>query len=153
MKMKRNQRSNPPRAFRAELGIFFILAILPTSSLRAEKMVALAGHVPTQVLATAANLGSVPADELVHLSFVIHIDQALLDDALDKLYGKNAPATKHFLSSSEFAQQFDLAGKRQILKNFALANGLTIDPNDQPESLAVKISGRRAPSKTRSMCI
>jgi len=107
----------------------------------AEPRVALAGHIPPQV-ATAALLQRASADEPVQLSLVVKLDQTLLDQTLEQLYGRNAPARKHFLSSSEFAQKFELADKRDQLKNFAKANGLTIDSDeDNDQSMVVKVSG------------
>src|SRR5258706_4301828 len=119
-----------------------LLGIFPVGVLRAaQSMVALQGHVAMQVR-SATLLGRAQADELVQLSLAVRLDQNLLDQTLEGIYGRNAPAQKHYLSSSEFAQKFGLAEKRQALKDFAQANGLTVDPTeDNPESMIVKASG------------
>jgi len=117
-----------------------IMSLLSTPG-GAESWVSMQGHVPKQ-LRSATMIERAPADESVQLSLVVHLDQNLLDQTLEQLYGRGAPAKKHFLSSSEFAQKFGLADKRQKLKDFALANGLTVDPTeDRPESMVVKVSG------------
>jgi len=105
-----------------------------------EATVALVGHVPRQIQ-TAALVGRAPADEPVDLSLAVHVDQTLLDQTFNQLYGPHAPTKKQFLSSSDFAQRFELAGKRQAIKTFAQSNGLTIMPMaDVAESMVVKVS-------------
>ncbi len=122
-------------------GLVAILGTLASFSGAAQGRVALMGHVLRQIQ-DAVKLERAPADESVQLSLVVRLDQNLLDETLDQLYGRNAPVQKHYLSSSEFAQKFGLADKRAQLKNFALANGLTVDAADnQPESMVVKVSG------------
>ena len=101
----------------------------------------LSGHVPPQIR-TSTRLAPVAPDENVELGLVVSIDQALMDRTLAELYGPNAPANPHFLTSAEFAQKFDLARKRQALKDFAAASGLTVNiAEDRPSSLVVKVSG------------
>src|SRR5579864_4413151 len=117
---------------------FFLIAV-PLQA--ADSRVMLQGHVPLEIR-NAAMVERVPADEPVSLSLVVRLDQDLLNQTLEGLYGRNAPAKKRFLSSSEFAQRFGFAEKRQALKDFASANGLMIDPaDDHPESMVVKVSG------------
>ena len=118
-----------------------LLGIFPAGVLSAaDRMVTLQGHVPLQVQ-SATLLGRTQAAELVQLSLAVRLDQNLLDQTLEELYGRNAPAQKHYLSSAEFAQRFGLAEKRQAVKNFAQANGLTIDPiEDKPDSMVVKVA-------------
>src|SRR6266403_1722802 len=83
-----------------------VLGIFPAGGLSAaESMVALQGHVPPQVR-NATLLGRAQAGELVQLSLAVRLDQNLLDQTLNEIYGRNAPAQKHYLSSSEFAQKF-----------------------------------------------
>src|SRR6266403_4046817 len=83
-----------------------LLGISPAGGLSAAgSMVALQGHVPPQVR-NATLLGRAQADELVQLSLTVRLDQNLLDQTLEGIYGRNAPAQKHYLSSSEFAQKF-----------------------------------------------
>ncbi len=106
-----------------------------------ERSVALAGHVP-QWIRTASKRDRLPADENVELSLVVRFDQALLDKTLIQLYGPTTAARKHFLSPAEFSQKFDLAEKKQKLKDFAQAAGLTVNAaEDRPESSVVKVSG------------
>ena len=101
--------------------------------------VVLKGHVPKQ-LRGAVRLERAPADENVELSLVVRLDPSLLDQTLSQLYGANAPWNKRFLSSAEFVQRFDLAHKRQALKDFAAGAGLAL-AEDRPGSLVVKVSG------------
>jgi len=118
--------------------IFAVFAAYPAG---AESLVPLQGHVAQQIQ-SATLVERAPADEMVTLSLVVRLDQTLLDQTFESLYGRSAPAQKHFLSSAEFAQKFDLADKRKMLKDFAQANGLSLDTApDQPESLIVKVSG------------
>ncbi|MCX5794712.1 MAG: fibronectin type III domain-containing protein [Elusimicrobia bacterium] len=107
----------------------------------AESRVALRGHVlPLARMAT--RLGRLPTDENVDLGLVVRLDEDLLNQTLAQLYGPNAPAQKRFLSPAEFARKFDLAAKRQKLKDFAQAAGLVVDAaEDRPESQIVKVSG------------
>ena len=108
----------------------------------AESRVALQNLIPQQ-LHQATQMSAVAADEPIHLSLIVKLDPTLLAQTLDAIYGRNAPAKKHFLSSGEFAERFGLDEKRQKLQAFALANGLTLDPNNsQTESMVVKVSGR-----------
>jgi kumamolisin len=101
----------------------------------------LTGHVPKQIR-TAIKLGRLAAEENVDLSLVVRVDQDLLDQTLAQLYGPSAAQPRHFLGSAEFAQKFDLADKRQKLKDFAQSAGLTVNSaDDQPNSLVVKVSG------------
>jgi subtilase family serine protease len=118
------------------------LAMAPAQGFAAPSgMVALQGHVPRQVQ-SATKMARVAATEIIPLSLAVRIDQNLLNQTLEEIYGRNAPAQKHYLSSAEFAQRFGIAQKRQAIKDFALANGLTVDASDdQPESMMVKVSG------------
>src|SRR5579872_358210 len=97
------------------IGLTFILGTLISHSGAAEDRVVLKGHIPKEIQ-NATKLERVPADEQVGLGLVLQLDQTLLDQTLNQLYGKNAPATKHFLTPSEFAQKFGMADKRQKLK-------------------------------------
>src|SRR3974390_2206532 len=76
----------------------------------ASHRVSIKDHVPKQIQ-EATRLERAPADEPVDLGLVVRLDQKLLDQTLAELYGPQAPAGKHFLSASEFAQKFDLANK------------------------------------------
>src|SRR5579862_4466343 len=97
--------------------------------------VVLQGHVPG-VVRSSTLLGRASPSETVPLGLVVNIDQALLSQTLNSLYGPGAPKNNPFLTPLQFAQQFDLPDKRQILKDFAQANGLTVDADrDQPNSL------------------
>ncbi len=99
------------------------------------------GHVPTKIH-SATRLARLAADENMDLRLTVKLDQALMDRTLAGLYGPNAPASKHFLTTAEFSSLFDLARKRQALKDFAAASGLTVDASDdQPASLLVRVSG------------
>jgi kumamolisin len=101
----------------------------------------LTGHVPRQIR-SATRLARLAADEKVDLSLFVAVDQALLDQTMAEIYGPGAPANRRFLTSDEFSQKFDLARKRQALKDFAAASGLAIDPaEDRPGSLVVRVSG------------
>lgn len=123
-------------AFAAALLLFWPAAGFAASSPRT-----LSGHVPPQIR-TSTRLDRLAADENVELSLVVGIDQALMDRTLAELYGPNAPANPHFLTSEEFTQKFDLVRKRQALKDFAAASGLTVKADeDNPHSLVVKVSG------------
>src|SRR6266700_5214544 len=120
----------------------FLLAISSMGPLSAAgNMVTLQGHIPPQIR-NASKMARVPATEVVPLSLAVRRDQNILDQTLSEMYGRNAPAQKHYLSSAEFAQRFGLTEKRQALKDFARANGLTVDPADDiPGSMMVKVSG------------
>jgi subtilase family serine protease len=124
-----------------------LLVLWPAGALRAASSsaaagsVTLTGHVPPQIR-SATRLARVDADENVDLSLVVSIDQALMDRTLAELYGPNAAPNRHFLTPAEFIQKFDLARKRQAIKDFAAASGLALDvAEDRPGSLVVKVSG------------
>src|ERR1051326_4035212 len=102
------------------MAVFGLLALRTAS---AEPRVTLKGHVPKQIQ-SSTKLGRVPAEERIDLSLTVQLDQKALDQAIVEIYGPNAPKTRHYLTSSEFAQKFGLAQKRQKLKEFAAANGL-----------------------------
>ncbi len=113
----------------------------PAAAFGASPARALTGHVPRQIR-SATRLARVAADEKIELSLVVNLDQALLDRTLADLYGPNAPLNKQFLTPAEFSEKFDLPRKRQALKDFAAASGLTVDAaSDSPTSLVVKASG------------
>jgi kumamolisin len=117
------------------------LAFGAVGGLWAEDSVPLAGHVAPQIR-SAAKLERIAAEENVDLSLVVRLDQDLLDQTIAGLYGPQAPANKHFLSPAEFSQKFGLAQKRQLLKEFAAAAGLSLNPaDDNPRSMIVKVSG------------
>ena len=119
-----------------------ILATLMSNFGAAEPQVALNSHIPKET-AASTKLGPVREAEVIQLGLVVRLDEALLKQAMDQLYGAHAAKPKHFLSSSEFALKFGLAAKREKLKNFARAQGLTVDPAaDLPGSMIVKVSGR-----------
>jgi PKD repeat protein len=105
----------------------------------AQNSVTLTGHVAPRVR-NATKIERVRPDETIALSLAVRLDDALLKETLDEIYGPNAPAKKRFLTSAEFAQKFDLPSKREELKQFARAHGLTISAGqDRPESMMVKI--------------
>jgi len=123
-------------------GVLLGLGLLMASRALADDRVILAGHVP-KILESAVKLERVSADEQVQMSLVLRVDQDLLTQTLENLYGPHAPAQKHFLSSSEFAQQFGLADKREKIKEFARANGFTVDTSDdRSDSMVVKVSAQ-----------
>jgi kumamolisin len=103
-------------------------------------LVALQGHVSSRIR-TAAKIDRVSSSDIVNLSLVVNLDQGLLSQTLSQLYGPNAPKNKTFLTPIQFAQKFNLAQKRQLIKNFAAAAGLTLSAPDEPNSLIVKVSG------------
>jgi subtilase family serine protease len=143
MTMKKNPLNSRRSIFLWKLGAiaFVTFGMMVSTSAADEPRVALSEHIPKEIQ-SAALVERAPADEPVHLSLSVRLDQNLLDQTIAQLYGPNAPENKHFLSSSEFAQRFGLADKRQRLKDFAMANGLSVDPSeDKPGSLAVKVSG------------
>jgi kumamolisin len=106
--------------------------------------VALVGHISAQV-ATATLLQPASPDEPVQLSLVVKLDQNLLDTTYQEIYGQAASKHMHFLRADEFSQKFGMADKRAQLKNFATANGLTVNPNgDSDQSMIVKVSGSAA---------
>ena len=121
-----------------------LLVLWPAGAFAAASPRTLTGHVPPQVRA-ATRLARLAADENVDLSLVVSLDQALLDQTLVELYGPNAAPNRHFLTPAEFISKFDLARKRQALKDFAASSGLTVDAaEDRPGSLVVKVSGPAA---------
>jgi hypothetical protein len=126
----------------AASALFLWQAVLlgAASSLAAAGPAVLTGHVPRQIRG-ATKLERAPADENVDLSLVVRIDQTLMDQTLAGLYGPNAPRNKRFLSSAEFIQKFDLVRKRQALKDYAAGAGLTVEAEDKPGSLSVKVTG------------
>ncbi|MDD5630378.1 MAG: protease pro-enzyme activation domain-containing protein, partial [Elusimicrobia bacterium] len=118
--------------------------LAPGLSWAADSRVALRGHVPAQVRGATA-LGRVSADEKVVLGLVVRLDQDLLDRTVAQLYDPQSPSYKRFLSPAEFAQKFDLAGRRQRLKDFARAEGLAVSQtDDRPTSQVVRVSGPAA---------
>jgi len=124
------------------LGILVMIvgANIPSPA-AADNRVALRGHVLTQ-LQNATITGHASPSEIVQLSLVVRLDQNLLDDTYNQIYGRNASTNKHFLSSAEFAQKFNLADERNRLKAFAQTNGLTVETEeDRDESMIVKVSG------------
>ena len=124
------------------LWISLMAVLWAASAVTAENQVPLVGQVP-RAIQRATRLEAAPADEAVQLSLVVQVDPVLLNQTLDQLYGPTAPAKRHYLTSSEFAQAFGLADRRQKLKEFAQANGLTVNPaEDQAESMVLKVSGR-----------
>lgn len=117
------------------------LAFGAGGSLSAQNAVPLTGHIAPQIR-SATKLERVPANENVDLSFVVRLDQGLLDQTLAELYGPSAPKRKRFLKPDEFSLKFDIARKRQALKDFAQSAGLTVkSAEDNPRSLIVKVSG------------
>lgn len=116
------------------------LACAPAFAFAVGGTVVLSGHVARRTL-TAAPLGHAAASENVDLSLVVRFDQALMDRTLASLYGPGSPTNKRFLMPSEFAATFDLAMKRQALKDFARASGLSVSADDNPNSQIVKVSG------------
>jgi|GEM_PF-1055737 len=130
------------RVRRAWIGaLLAALALGAVGSSAAESSVALPGHIMKRIR-TATRLERLPAEENVELSLVVRLDQALLDQTLAQLYGPKAPAHKRFLSPAEFTRKFGLAEKRQKLKDFAQAAGLTVNAaEDRPGSLLVKVAG------------
>src|ERR1044071_6797204 len=88
--------------------------------------VPLAGHVPGH-LREAAKVDHVSSGEMVSLGLVVRLDQALLTQTLANIYDRGPNLKKHYLTSSEFAQRFNLAEKRQALKEFSRAQGLQVD--------------------------
>ncbi|MFI5350531.1 MAG: protease pro-enzyme activation domain-containing protein, partial [Elusimicrobiota bacterium] len=118
----------------------FLLVSRPAAA-NGPASVVLTGHVPRQIHG-AQKLERLPSDEDVGLTLVVRLDQTLLDRTLAEIYAEKSPAKRRYLSSSEFAAKFDLARKRQALKDFAAAAGLAVDAaSDRPESLVVKASG------------
>jgi kumamolisin len=109
----------------------------------AQSSVVLSGHMSARVR-NSTRLARAAADEHVDLALAVNLDQALLDATLARLYGPGAPANKTFLTPAEFASTFDLAAKRQALKDFARAQGLTVSANDNPYSQTVRVSGPSA---------
>src|SRR5882724_1400999 len=115
--------------------------VMPQALPAANPMVALQGHVPPQVR-NSTLMGRAQANERVQLSLAVRLDQTLLDQILAEMYGRNAPPQKHYLSSDTFAQKFGIAEKRQMIKDFAQANGMTVDAaEDDPKSMTVKVTG------------
>jgi kumamolisin len=126
---------------RTYLLVGLLVACAGAAWAKSPQFLTLTGHVAPQVQ-TAVKLQAAPADEQVPLGLVVNIDQILLTQTLDDIYSPNAPTRRRYLSATEFAQKFDLAAKRQAIKDFAQANGLSINPSeDEPESLVVKVSG------------
>jgi kumamolisin len=106
--------------------------------------VTLRGHVPPQ-LRRSTLLGPAPSDENVSLVLAVRVDPDLMAKTLDGLFGPSAPKRKKFLGKTEFSRRFDLAAKRQKLKEFAVRAGLVVDAaSDDPGSLAIKVSGSAA---------
>src|SRR6266852_3051673 len=95
-----NQRSNNHQSVVRWMATL-LLGIFPAGVLSAaDKMVALQGHVPPQVR-SATLMGRAQANELVQLSLAVRVDQVLLDQTLEDIYGRNAPTKKHYLSSTD----------------------------------------------------
>ena len=115
-----------------------LLAVCRGAAFGAAAPRTLKGHVPPQVR-SATRLARVDPAENVELSLVVGVDQALMDRALAEMYGPSG--ARRPLTSAEFAGKFDLAAKRQALKEFAAAAGLAVDVADDPRSLVVKVSG------------
>ncbi len=144
MKTKRSARLHLSRCVVAALLVISSTGVLPA----AESLVSLQGHVP-QEIRSATLLGRAQADEPVSLSLVVHLDESLLQQTIDGIYSRSAPGKKRFLSSPEFAQRFELTAKRQTLKAFAQANGLSVDStDDRAESMVVKVSGAASSVET-----
>jgi kumamolisin len=123
---------------RLAASLFFALTVPVVS---AQTNVTLTGHVPISVL-SATRLGRVAAEEPIRLSLAVRLDDALLKETLDQIYGPLAPANRRFLTSTEFAQKFDLLSKREQLKQFARARGMAvIAEEDRPDSMVVRVSG------------
>jgi len=126
------------RSCRNRLAISLIVLAVPVAS--AQTNVTLTGHVFPRALA-ATRLQRVAADEPVRLSLAVRLDDALLNETLEQLYGSSASGSKRFLTSAEFAQKFDLPAKRELLKQFAQAHGMIVDPaEDRSDSMMIKVS-------------
>lgn len=106
----------------------------------AESLVVLPGHISPRI-SVSTRLEVVASTEVINLSLVVNIDQTLMSQTLAQLYGPNASANKTFLTPAQFAQKFNLAQKRQLIKAFAEGAGLTLSSDDEPNSLIVKVSG------------
>ncbi len=79
--------------------------------------------------------------ETVHLSLVVNLDQNLMSQTLAQIYNSGDSLHRNFLTPAQFAQKFNLAQKRQALKSFAQASGLSLDFPDDPYSQVVHVSG------------
>ena len=122
-------------------GILLAVFVVARPSRAAGNSVVLSGHVPSLV-AKSALVGRAPANEVVQLGLVVNIDQGLLAQTLNNLYGPGSPQNKPFLTPQQFAEKFDLPNKRQLLRNFAQANGLTVDASrDRANSLILSVTG------------
>ncbi len=98
------------------------------------------GHVAPQIRSSSP-LGRVSPDEDIRLSFLVRLDQKLLDQTLAQIYQSTSAAGRHYLSPEEFARKCGLAEKRRRLKDFAQAHGLSVDNGDEPHSLVIKVHG------------
>ena len=131
------------RSIRGHSLVASFFAALAASVGFAQTTVMLPGHVMPHVSA-ATKLGRVRPDESMRIGLAVRLDDALLKEALDQLYGAR-PAAKKFLTSAEFAQKFELQAKRAQLKEFAQARGMeVVAEEDRPESMVVKVSGNAA---------
>lgn len=132
---------SPMNHFIRKLLATSLFAALAAPVTSAQTNVTLPGHVPPRVL-TATRLARVAPDEPIRLSLAVRLDEQLLNETLDQLYGSHAPANKRFLTSAEFAQKFDLLAKREQLKQFAQAHGMTVNAaEDRPDSMVVNVLG------------
>ena len=94
MKMNENPLNRPRGTPHSTAGVILAMICgMTVSAGAAETRVTLAGHIPAQ-LATAAFLQRASADEPVQMSLVVRLDQTLLDQTFDQLYGPGSPARR-----------------------------------------------------------
>ncbi len=117
-----------------------IFALLSVNGRAAGPLVALTGHIPHQI-SVSAKIAPVASTETVHLSLVVNLDQNLMSQTLAQIYNSGDSLHRNFLTPAQFAQKFNLAQKRQALKSFAQASGLSLDLPDDPYSQVVHVSG------------
>jgi subtilase family serine protease len=100
-------------------------------------------HVRSEVSnGRAAWVGSLPATQHMNLSIVLPLrNQAALINLLGRLYDPSSPDYRHFLSVSEFTDQFGpTVADYQAVLDFVHANGLSVTGKSE-NRLIVPVSG------------
>ena len=100
-------------------------------------------HVRPQVAnGSAAFVSAMPSDQQLPLSIVLPLrNQAALKSLLGRLYDPTSPDYRHFLTVSQFTDQFGpTAEDYQAVRAFTQSNGLTIT-GDPANRLVVSVTG------------
>lgn len=140
MKSRRGGRFLRSPATLVCVAAFMLLTI---SALAQQQLQTLTNHVPLAVSnGQAALVGPMPPTQPLHLAIFLPLrNEPALDTLLNQLYDPTSSNFRHFLSVSQFTDQFGpTTDDYQSVVNFAEANGFAVEPAP-PNRLFVDIDG------------